>query len=77
MEHRHSSSYLLLVVRCVGQHGGDVEHYLIVFVGCVQRVGSSGVSYSSGKITADETTARPGKELTKRTPSKTTEKVKS
>ena len=42
-------SYLLLVVRCVWQHGRNMEHDLIVFVCCVQRMGSSGVSYSKKK----------------------------
>ena len=41
--------YLLLVVRCVRQHGRNMEHDLIVFVCCVQRMGSSGVSYSLKK----------------------------
>ena len=39
----------MLVVRCVRQHGRNMEHDLIVFVCCVQRMGSSGVSYSLKK----------------------------
>ena len=39
----------MLVVRCVWQHGRNMEHDLIVFVCCVQRMGSSGVSYSKKK----------------------------
>ena len=41
----HSAvSYLLFVVGGVGQHGGDVEHDLIVLAGGVEGVGSCGVS---------------------------------
>lgn len=47
-------SYLLLVVRCVWQHGRNMEHNFIVFVCCVQRMGSSGVSYSEKQTNKKE-----------------------
>lgn len=37
-------TYLLLVVGCVGQHGGHMEHDLIILVSRMQGVGSSGIS---------------------------------
>lgn len=34
---------LLSVVGCIGEHGGDVKHQLIVLVGGVERVCARGV----------------------------------
>lgn len=34
-------TYLLLIVGCVWQHGGYVEHDLIILVSSIQRVGAS------------------------------------
>lgn len=44
MPHAGAGRYLLPVVGGVGQHGGDVEHDLVVLVGRVERVGAGGVS---------------------------------
>lgn len=37
--------YLLFIVGCVGQHGGHVEHDLIILVSGVQGVGAGRVSW--------------------------------
>lgn len=42
-------SYLLFVVRCIRQHGGNMEHNFIVLIRCIQRMSSSGVSCHKGK----------------------------
>lgn len=39
-----SAVYLLPVIGCVGEHGGHVEHELIVLVGGVEGVCACGVS---------------------------------
>ena len=40
---------LLSVVGCVGEHGGHVEHQLVVLIGGVERVCAGGVSCNTGQ----------------------------
>ena len=44
---RTAVRYLLAVVGGVGQHGGDVEHDLVVLVGGVQGVGARRVRWGA------------------------------
>lgn len=40
---------LLSVVWCVGEHGGHVEHQLVVLIGGVERVCACGVGCNTGQ----------------------------
>lgn len=48
--HAKNRSYLLLVVWCVWQHGGNMEHDFIVLICCIKRMGAGGVSCNLNNI---------------------------
>ena len=37
-------SYLLFIVGSVRQHGGNMEHNLVIMERCIQRLGTRGIS---------------------------------